>query len=1725
MCFSGSFVMRSPVLSALLKASVAGLSLAATAAAAGADVASRQVTGDVASLTVQGDSSIKLLQLNGAVEHELNCYLSLPEPGVPFERLRVIDSSSETSILKTDGTGSLLSKRVHATYENGNVRGLNLTANLDFDEFVGKTTYGVEVSDFDPNTRDSKPLASTSASYVIAGTTVFNTEMGTSSTGALEETRTIVSGAGRELSVPYTDLMGVMNADGSYRGPSPLELSMTTQYLDGSVVTAPTGLGNGNGGSAPADYEGMVMKLVSYEGQIVHNVDLCAPSKGSYDNAAGVFVLPDHCGATFYTAPSGDTGFGLAMEPYRAGKLEFGLDWPDFTANDRDFLDEAWTSTVAIDVTGSPPPVITSVSPSYDFRQAGGETLDVEMFNAGTSLSRECSISSTDADGSVTDIVFGEESGAFKAVGFPGYSQSTTFATAPGSGKNLDFSMAVARPNGADTETVQAVFFPGYHYDFSYDGQVVRTDSISPMSALESGGTSITLEGYFPHFDTGRGDAILFDGRPIPGTSVTSASDSVIGFTVLPRTEIGRNYMYGVSVQIGSEVSSPVDFRFITESASASFLYTGTSLKEGRQELGRCNSARFTAQVLPVTAEATKYDWVLTRDGDASATNLLDASRLINSMYVDINSGDLTVPGDYTLSCTIHLSAVEVTASLPLRRTDIVTIGVFLHTPTARSISNPEAPLRMSAMVDPPGCGAVASVEELMFEWTFMEKVTTFSYHSAVSTTQATANTETPARLGWEYIVPQSDLLYGNHVVNLKVYSAVNESIFGVASANALINMADLVPVIRSGESRMDVTTSSTVEMTAGDSYDPDVTLPGDPMANITYAWECMTSPKDTFERLAPCGVALLPSATAASYTLSSATLKALTAEQAFIRYSLVVTKGRRVSKASTLIVAVVQDASVTRPAFTNYEIVVRNTLGEPLDASAIKYYEPVVIDVVHDETDGLSWIYSLVSPADTRFFFFSSNLISDQGYYNPDSQATIGNHDPLGIRANALGPRMTYVFRIDFEKVGYEMQPVFVTLTTREQPTLRFEMPQLTEGTTSSVFSLNAAPSFVDPSFAYYFVLTEAGESDSETRVCVGGCTGYPFVHMRIGLPGRYTLTALLYDTQGTAQLASNALSMDIVIRESNATDKFRSELQVLFHQGDDNTWTSLANDLAYMLSSDYESEDALSAVRRMAATHSAWELERGLPNRGSMPDLTLGDAGDFGSLVRADVDAVAVSTADVTDVTEVTDVTDMADAVAVPTTDAVVADEATFVKKTVYELISGASDIFCNAFPNTMHSDQGIKLVLSLASQKCIDEEGVYKLLQVIKCCGENVPPHTDYSQMVTTLPAVFARLEDVVLNTQCSARSSVEAVGAAGRPNNLAADVNMAFMLAGTGAMVNGKGAGHTGDMAVALSAKSMRRGAVAKSDLTPTTPTSGVVPIDLSENTTVRKQAGDNIVPGAVTSETERGFLTVAVASNSEQLPQLVVEGKATTLKGLQGRGKHNFFYMKPQCFEKVFSPAGDESVIFSYAQVPNFVVESNFQDAPKYGETSSHIHWTMLSTPDKTTTKPREMKVDNPNKEPCFCWRMAMTNTSGIVGDLTPGAYTFKQLKEYGVNAEHGSAFQYDELPVHIEDSSVEDKWVEVCMAQPGMLGTSPRMAFVSTVLAGFGSLTVAGIVLGALLLVVVAMAGAWLVASRVVVAAAAPPRALGVGEVFVDRDIWGRSTAPMSPSSPEGHMQ
>lgn len=53
----------------------------------------------------------------------------------------------------------------------------------------------------------------------------------------------------------------------------------------------------------------------------------------------------------------------------------------------------------------------------------------------------------------------------------------------------------------------------------------------------------------------------------------------------------------------------------------------------------------------------------------------------------------------------------------------------------------------------------------------------------------------------------------------------------------------------------------------------------------------------------------------------------------------------------------------------------------------------------------------------------------------------------------------------------------------------------------------------------------------------------------------------------------------------------------------------------------------------------------------------------------------------------------------------------------------------------------------------------------------------------------------------------------------------------------------------------------------------------------------------------------------------------------------------------------------------------------------------------------------------------------MKYMSALVNDLNQNPYTSKQLMEYGVDASRSAAFQWYELPVHIEESSVEEKCV------------------------------------------------------------------------------------------------
>eukprot|EP00168_Porphyra_purpurea_P012352 TRINITY_DN3251_c0_g1_i11.p1 TRINITY_DN3251_c0_g1~~TRINITY_DN3251_c0_g1_i11.p1 ORF type:complete len:845 (+),score=339.54 TRINITY_DN3251_c0_g1_i11:3590-6124(+) len=824
-------------------------------------------------------------------------------------------------------------------------------------------------------------------------------------------------------------------------------------------------------------------------------------------------------------------------------------------------------------------------------------------------------------------------------------------------------------------------------------------------------------------------------------------------------------------------------------------------------------------------------------------------------------------------------------------------------------------------------------------------------------------------------------------------------------------------------------------------------------------------------------------------------------------------------------------------PALTNFHLDVRDKRGVAIDPAAVKYFDDVVLHVATD-TSGATWSYSLVSPlSDVATFLSPSRLLVEHGYYRPDALGTLGNRLPLGIRAGALAASTAYEVRVDFEAAGYAAKSASLTLQTLERPSVVFPTPAVMEGDTGTEFSAWAGPSFNDSSFVVYFkLINEAGE-----QTCVGGCTGYPLVRFRVGLAGTYKLSAVLYDAQGAAELDAKTLDTSLVVTEApDVQDRLRADLLRSFHRGDDASWTGLAKDVAFMLSTEFDQPHALTALRRMAVAHAAAEVAA----------LPSGDLAVIGSRQQLEANATAFAASDDTVPAEggSSTTTPAAAATAAAGSDA---DVKTFVSDTVYEIIHGGNRLFCNSVPNTLHSEVCMALVNTLAMQQCLSAEAVYSLGATVRCCAENVPLRTT-GKMDGLLGTAFDNLARLAANADCAEGSGRRRLRSeAGAPSQIVPDI-YEFIVAQTTSIVGvDKAAGFASRIRIEpeaparRSSPAMLAAGVASGDAAvrfnstyPGVPTDGAL-------ATFRQQ--EAATPAA--AGLHHGVLSLAVASNPEQLPSLGMYGRDSgtsltreeanaeaangggppdagelvELKGLRGDGENNYFFMRPVCLERVFGTTGTKRLLFAYYQSPDFVVQSGIQEAPHYAKTTPGLFTTRIyeeDTSTETTGKLRSFAVadDGPH---CFCWRLPLANVSAFDGtdkELRPGVYTFTELKEYGVDVAKGEAFHYWEDTVLLVGSSISERWVEACMDRPGLIGAAPTtrlvgpLGFGTTALAGFQSLTVAGIIVGVIVAVVVALVASWMIATRAATAGALPPRAIGAGEVFVERDVWGRGT-------------
>lgn len=1675
-------------------------------------------------------------------------------------------------------------------------------------------------------------LGKVTVTYVIVGISVY--EKGSNgSPGAL------VSGDGHSLSLPYTALLpaGAKGAaDGATATPNQLSLGVTVQFANGSSTTTSSSVG-GSGLQSSTGSGGMTSQmgdvdasLMSWNAQVAHDSATCAMGTSAVadDGAGGGFRLTPGCGFGFYDTPSGEMHLGLDLQPYRTGPLVIGFTWSALTASEADMMDEVWTSFVTIDITGRPPPVITGVAPgtpamtgsalasgsfssaSTLLRPSGGEQLVYQLFNTEGSVDRavevmlngssaEVGVAGAVGSSSGTRVTFLEVPGSYVSAGAPSFNQYVTCMSVAGEGKDVPWQLMITRPSSAGgsssgpLETVAAVLAPGVQAPLNYDDRKVFISGVSPTGAAAEGGVTVTLSGYFPDLQATRGDGVFFNAVRVPARYIITISESVIQFSLPPLSTFGRNTEYSVTVHVAAEVSNGITFSYWSDRTVAQLEVTGTSTRGDAYELGRCNTARFTVMLQPISTASSSIRWSVhprvagsTASSEVDLLATLPAERATADTLV-LESDEVPV-GEYNVHVTVTLPTYNVTSTSLLRRTDGLAVGVYLHTPPVRAVTVPDAPLRVAALIDTPGCFTPPAEgnDSLVLKWTFMGRTTEWSYRETEARAQASSSEETPARLGWEYVVPQTDLEYGRHAVILHVSYAGASEVFGTATTVAVVSPSALVARIRTGESSVSLNTRSSLTMVGNQSYDPDVVPPADGSAGLSYVWSCVvaeSSTDDPFrtptdESPAPaldaCPLVFLPSTDApAAWTVPPSAFEGLQSKATHVYYRLVVHKtsanaavADRTSSPAYLTVRVARDEEL--PAMTDFRLALQDKRGDPVDPTSVKYFDDVVMHV-DSPTAGATWSYSLVSPlTEVAQFLAPSRLLAEHGYYRPDTLGTLGNRLPLGIRAGSLAASTAYVVRVDMEAAGYAVKSSTITLSTLERPSVVFPTPATMEGDTGTEFSAWAEPSFNDSSFVIYFTLTdEQGES-----TCVGGCTGYPLVRFRVGLAGTYKLTAVLYDAQGAAQLDAKTLTTPLVVTAAPAADEqMRADLLRSFHRGDDASWTGLAKDVALILSSR-DSPAALSSLERMAAAHSrsqnngmllavmpdaGWGLS---PNTISVSGsrqqleanstLTAADtinpvagtqtvvapvASDDSLSTATDADTAAPSTA--------------AGAATAPAGAASALQVQSFVSDTVYELIHGGNRLFCNSLPNTMHSELCMSLVNTLALQTCLSADAVYSLGATVRCCADNVPLRTA-GKMDGLLSTAFNNLARLAENAECASGSGRRRLmSEVGAPSQIVPDIYDFIVHQATSIVGVDKAAGFA--TLIHISPPD-RAGGVRSGTTFPAAATNGSV----DSLVTVRNATAAPVAP------LHHGVLAMAVAANREQLPSLGVYGSNTgpslsreqanaatsdggrqadegeggevmELKGLRGEGENNYFFMRPVCLDRIFGATGTKRLLFSYYQSPDFVVSSGIQDMPKYAKTTSGLFTTRIyeeDTSSKTSGKLRPLAVAD-NGPPCFCWRLPLTNLSAFEEtdeEIRPGVYTFTELKKYGVDVAKGEAFHYWEDTVLLVGSSMSERWVEACMTTPGLIGAAPTtrisgpLGFGTTVLAGFNSLTVAGIIVGVMVALVVSLVASWMVATRSAATAVLPPRGLGPGEVFVERDVWGRGTGIGGDATPVG---
>lgn len=758
-----------------------------------------------------------------------------------------------------------------------------------------------------------------------------------------------------------------------------------------------------------------------------------------------------------------------------------------------------------------------------------------------------------------------------------GSSTPSTSTSVPGTSGSEAPSMPGTETSGTSTTPVAEELFQDaimqQQFRVSYDDQTLFIESVSPTSGNEEGGLTINLNGYFSNFDTSK-DSISFSGLKIPPMNILSSSPDKIQFKLPPRSSLGTAAEYEVTVEVGNGISNRVRFNYLLEpkDVNVSILPIGTSDNgDGSLRVGECTPVQFIVQAEPLTRQIRNYQWVLS-PADSPQDDLFKTRSELQD--VDVSQSSIMLQpqqigpiGSYTLYVIVTLDSGTSKQSIVLSRDNKPTTGAFLLPPPKRTVSSPKAPVRVFAVVTPPG--ECASGPGMRYEWTIFNKTYPVSPTSTSDEPNQGPVDIGPTRLGREFFIPQSKLSPGKHEITFKVWYGDDTKPSGFAKQVVQIVPDKLVPVIRNGESEMEVNWATDLQLFAGKSFDPDA--PQDTKREgISYEWTCTMAAGEnaTEARKCPSNILPLNASSSKKFTVPKEEIRTL-GDDSQLKFGLTVKKGSD-SQSTSLVINISKGG--TRPTLQDYDLSLVNVFGEELVARSVPTYETVIL--MTKGPVGSTWSYELAKPTTPNFRFFEM-LAKGPTLYAPSDNA--GSKKSLGFDVNKLDSFTSYDVLIKFPGSSTNAPTsVVFPFKTAETPRLGVLRPVPTEGDTTTVFTATAGLPLDEDIFSYFFHAT-----DSEgNEVCVGGCTGFHIAFFTLFTPGTYTLSATLYNKRGGVLLDKKILPSPLRVKASGKEKDIFKQLESALANGDDALYSQLIHDLALAASDDTPSETAIEML-----------------------------------------------------------------------------------------------------------------------------------------------------------------------------------------------------------------------------------------------------------------------------------------------------------------------------------------------------------------------------------------------------------------------------------------------------------------------------------------------------------------------------------------------------------------